>query len=335
MWFLLQGMTKTADGIIKGFYLASNVEEADNLDDVVFKYTYNSQDGTEKTKIIFLQAKHRDKETARRPQEKVTFNKLLSGSEADFSLQKYFTSYLRIKKQFSPNKVEDPIFGSRYEDVDCEFVIYSNALPGFTINRGGVEQLEETVQKVSVDKDSILYLSEEMSEANTYYRLSFGSDRNEEIVNALRYSAECNKLARELAESAFSKDGININNNIFKNYQIALKEKVLEIEKPRLAKFREGFLNGEKPLSGEESKFRSTFLEEVNKIVKEPSNWEEDKLKLELRSRNIKISDKFWNRENEGKLLLPNDSVDKNDIQEFLNRLKPVSYTHLDVYKRQ
>ena len=125
MWFLLEGTTRTKDGTINGFHLASNMEEAESFDDVVFKYTYNGQDGTEKTKILFLQAKRKEKEkeTAKRPQDKlITIGKLLSGADTDFSLQKYFTSYLMIKGNFSPAKVDDPIFGSRYEDVDLSLI---------------------------------------------------------------------------------------------------------------------------------------------------------------------------------------------------------------------
>ena len=194
-------------------------------------------------------------------------------------------------------------------------------------DRGGGNQLEESVQKLSVDKNSILYLSEETSEVNNYYRLSFGRATAEEIIKALEYSVLCNKLAKELAVSALSKDGINIRKPTFTRYQIPLKEKVFEMNKPKEAKFRESFLNGDEPLTAEDRKFRSIFLKEVRKIVKEAAEWSEEQLKLMLRNRNIKISEKFWKCDNEGKseerkLLLPSDSLDVNDIRDFLSRLK-------------
>lgn len=52
--FLLQGITKKEDGIIDSFYLATNMEEAGDFDDEIFKYTGGE---LKKSKILFIQAK--------------------------------------------------------------------------------------------------------------------------------------------------------------------------------------------------------------------------------------------------------------------------------------
>ncbi|WP_254229454.1 hypothetical protein [Wolbachia pipientis] len=107
MLFLLRGLTKTDD-----FYLAANMQEAGDFDDIVFKYRYRDQYGNEKLKIIFLQAKHRENLN-----NKITYNEITN---------KYFNSYSEIKRQFSEEQ-RNPIFRGEFEDLDCDFIIYTNA----------------------------------------------------------------------------------------------------------------------------------------------------------------------------------------------------------------
>ncbi|WP_265029750.1 ankyrin repeat domain-containing protein [Wolbachia endosymbiont (group A) of Philonthus cognatus] len=294
MLFLMKGPEKT-----NGFHLATNVKEAGDFDDVVFKYK-----DQEKSEVVFLQAKHR--ENPEKDGEKITLAKLFSESEkGDFNLKKYFNSYRKIKQQFSEEK-EDPIFGSKFEDSD--FVIYTNALPNFGEN-------DKSIEKIAVGQGEILNLEE----SGHYYKLRLDGEVDKERIDILQYTSDCKKLARELVNSIFSDKELDMNEGILRNYHIPLAEKVIQRkEGSEEGELRDSFLGDE------DNPFRSAFFEEVCKRS-EFTEKSEDELKSELKSISIKLPRNFG-RMNAKKVKypesLPGDLVSEGDIKEFLSKVK-------------
>ncbi|WP_264723580.1 ankyrin repeat domain-containing protein [Wolbachia endosymbiont (group A) of Cheilosia soror] len=294
MLFLMKGLEKT-----NGFHLATNVKEAGDFDDVVFKYK-----DQEKSEVVFLQAKHR--ENPEKDGEKITLAKLFSESEkGDFNLKKYFNSYRKIKQQFSEEK-EDPIFGSKFEDSD--FVIYTNALPNFGEN-------DKSIEKIAVGQGEILNLEE----SGHYYKLRLDGEVDKERIDILQYTSDCKKLARELVNSIFSDKELDMNEGILRNYHIPLAEKVIQRkEGSEEGELRDSFLGDE------DNPFRSAFFEEVCKRS-EFTEKSEDELKSELKSISIKLPGNFG-RMNAKKVKypesLPGDLVSEGDIKEFLSKVK-------------
>jgi hypothetical protein len=101
MLFVNRGLDYT-----KSFRLATEMDDAEKFDDVVFLY----KDHIGKDVIRFLQAKHKQDQ-----EKKISRNDLLTDTNGDFSLQKYFIAYLKIAK--------NPAFsGAEFKD----FIIFPN-----------------------------------------------------------------------------------------------------------------------------------------------------------------------------------------------------------------
>lgn len=250
MLLLLEGMKKKEDKELENFRLATNMEEAGDFDDVVFKYKYN-EGGEEKSKIIFLQAKHRQNPE----KEKITVDKLLSKSDkGDFLLKKYFTSYRKIKQQFSEGEV-DPIFGSKFEDSN--FIIYTNALSTFS-------NTDNSIKEADINESDFLRA---LDSQGKHYELEFDSNRKEEIVNILEDASDCRRLAKELAISISSGKGIDMQKDIFKSYHVALAEKVIDKTSTKEGKLKNNFLNDNESLSSEDREFRRVFLKKQEKFL--------------------------------------------------------------------
>ncbi|WP_353273619.1 tetratricopeptide repeat protein [Wolbachia endosymbiont (group A) of Agelastica alni] len=291
---LLKGVT---DERIGGFHLASNMEKADKFDDIVFKYEYR-EGIIEKSKIIFLQAKHKT------DQKGVNINSLLSDSESgDFSLKKYFISYHKIKQQFSETK--GPVFGSKFED--SEFIIYTNAL---FVKADGIKE-------GNIDQNDFLRISDSQSK---YYQLEFNGNKKERIVNLLKDSSDSRRLAKELVQSISSGKGIDMQKDIFQSYHTALQGKVIEkIDDKLEGKLSDNFLSDGRSLSPGDKEFRRVFLEEAGKVFKKQGS----ELKQELQNKVIKLSNKFGVNSGSENLALPNDDpVAEGEIKDFLDRFK-------------
>ncbi|XP_022822974.1 uncharacterized protein LOC111353968 [Spodoptera litura] len=108
---------------INDFLLGSNMESVGAFDDIICRYDVK---GGKKPKILFLQAKHRENPT----KGEITIDELLK-QNGDFSLCKYFDSYLKITRKFSPNN-DDKLFRGSVVDVDCYFIIFTSALENFS-----------------------------------------------------------------------------------------------------------------------------------------------------------------------------------------------------------
>ncbi|XP_050435597.1 uncharacterized protein LOC126842596 [Adelges cooleyi] len=97
------------------FRLASDLLEAEKFDDVVFQYRKNDE---EKWKSRLLQVKHKEGSTPDEELSKITKTDLISTDDHnDFSLQKYFRSYLKIKQRSKENSIYS-IFSDECEIED-------------------------------------------------------------------------------------------------------------------------------------------------------------------------------------------------------------------------
>lgn len=111
------------DKEVTKFYLGTNVDGVGDLDDVCFKYELNNDP---MQKMIFIQAKHRDDHD----KAKVSLSDLRTSS-SDFSLVKYFDSYMGIKNMFKKDN-NDLMFRGEIINVDCVLVLYTpskNSIP--------------------------------------------------------------------------------------------------------------------------------------------------------------------------------------------------------------
>ena len=94
------------------FSLASNMKNCGAFDDVVLQFSKESK----KKRCIFIQMKSKATKI-------VGFSSLMSMSKTDFSLMKYFLSYLEIKKSF--NEQNKTPFDGEFDD--SLFVLYTNS----------------------------------------------------------------------------------------------------------------------------------------------------------------------------------------------------------------
>ncbi|WP_265036256.1 ankyrin repeat domain-containing protein [Wolbachia endosymbiont (group A) of Anomoia purmunda] len=306
MLFLLQGETQKEDKKIDGFYLATNMEEAGDFDDVVFKYGYN-EDGVKKSEIVFLQAKHKENEKNEKgtkvKEKKVTIDRLLSQSEkGDFLLRKYFSTYRKIKQL----RLKKDHLMFRDDIGSCSFVVYTNAVLNFDKSRDSVEKA--CVEEKYTEPGDILNFK---GDSQKYYKLN----AVEKVVDALRHSLDYEVLVKELVQSVYC-GSIDRNKSILKDYQIFLVEGVIEKKNQREGKLRVEFLNGE-----QYREFSSAFFEGIKK--KEFAKKSVDELKEELKRKIIKLPNNFGcAEENDLKLPLPSRLCSDKEIEEFLSELK-------------
>ena len=109
---------------ITQFYLGTNVKGIGDFDDVVFRYDVIDQS---QSKIIFLQAKHKENIN----KDQLCYEKIFHES-GDFSLYKYFESYLNIKEKFNKSDTKDSVFSGTFEHIDSYFVIFTSAAENFS-----------------------------------------------------------------------------------------------------------------------------------------------------------------------------------------------------------
>ncbi|XP_063231947.1 uncharacterized protein LOC134536217 [Bacillus rossius redtenbacheri] len=106
----LRGLNYTED-----FFLATNFDGAGIFDDIVFKYTARDPAGEPKTRICFLQLKHKQRAV-------ITHTKLF-GPKGAFSLASYYKSFCEVRKTMSNN----PDFEFCGPFPQFEFILYTNA----------------------------------------------------------------------------------------------------------------------------------------------------------------------------------------------------------------
>ncbi|XP_069669145.1 uncharacterized protein [Periplaneta americana] len=101
------------------FRLASNMAELGNFDDIALQlYSTGNVTGTNNTiQTYFIQLKNKKK-------TKISEDQLLSSPKGDFSLFRYYPSYIEVEKQFESKKLCS-WFDGQFED--CLFILYTNA----------------------------------------------------------------------------------------------------------------------------------------------------------------------------------------------------------------
>ncbi|WP_341816351.1 ankyrin repeat domain-containing protein [Wolbachia endosymbiont (group A) of Nomada goodeniana] len=206
------------------FKLATEMDTAEKFDDLVFQYEKNNADGIEEKVGRFLQAKHKQDES-----KTISVNDLLTQTKTkgEFSLQKYFISYRKIKqnREFESNQSADK--------TSKDFVICTNI--GFKFGDKKCDlKLSEDIFDKKIDENDIL---------NTeLYRFKDNFTGKEQIVLVLKNAPDLVKLAKKLAECVlddkFISDDRSNNDpegNLFKSYQSALIDKVIDKESHKLS----------------------------------------------------------------------------------------------------
>ena len=115
------------------FKIASNVKGLTPLDDVIVEYLNDNS----RKKHIFLQLKSRARQS-------ITMSQLKS-KDGDFSLRKYYESYIKIEEKFNCSEERDKLEGSIDESL---FILYTNADVG--------ENLKSNIVKDNVEEEFLM-----------------------------------------------------------------------------------------------------------------------------------------------------------------------------------
>ncbi|XP_008207241.1 uncharacterized protein LOC100678007 [Nasonia vitripennis] len=137
MLFLYRGVSHKYS-----FRLGTEIQEAKKFDDLVFEYDVRGE-----RVYRLLQAKHRLDES-----KTINAGNLLSENDGDFSLAKYFFSYLALKKDklFSGGKVKDVTICT-----NIDFDIQNLERNGISVER--IEERDEILDVKSARKESARY----------------------------------------------------------------------------------------------------------------------------------------------------------------------------------
>ncbi|WP_341816186.1 ankyrin repeat domain-containing protein [Wolbachia endosymbiont (group B) of Elophila nymphaeata] len=257
MLFLKRGLNKSYN-----FRLATEMDAAEKFDDLVFQYENERKDG----KVYrFLQAKHKQDES-----KKIAVNDLLTEKDEDFSLQKYFLSYRKIK--------QNPEFNDKRDELK-DFVICTN------IDLG--DDLQNSFERLE-DEDDIISIKVG-NNSKEPKRLKFkegGSLKKESLTSIFIEVSDLKRLAKKLAEYVFGNNNnnkiIGLKDDLFKKYHGALAERVIDIQ---TKKFKEDFVSGSSNLPEEVKEFRKVLLEK--------SGLSEEDFKRDLKTKSLKISGTF------------------------------------------
>ncbi|MBD0391663.1 hypothetical protein IC220_04270 [Wolbachia endosymbiont of Pentalonia nigronervosa] len=170
------------------FRLATEMAEAEKFDDLVFRYT----DSQGSIKYRFLQAKHRQ---FLEEKNKIKVRDLISNSDNDFSLQKYFVSYLKDKekKEFKDGELED-------------FIICTNTDFDFELSTTKKDQIRTKDNKKTwkayfsekTDDDTVLNLG------GKRYQFNKDSEIRGKIISELKPIFQ-----KSLKKNRLSGDGVN------------------------------------------------------------------------------------------------------------------------------
>lgn len=236
MLFLKRGLNKNYS-----FLLATEMDAAEKFDDLVFQYENEMKD-----KIIFrfLQAKHKQDESKR-----ITMHELLTEKDGDFSLQKYFLSYLKIKEknEFKGN--------TEFKD----FVICTNI--------GVDENLQDSFERVT-EEDDILGVP---YAGKASKRLKFKKDFTDKskLISVLVKNTDFHRLATRLSHCIEKNYKIDLKDKLFVQYQGWLAREIIDVENKKL---QQNFVEGN-DLSEPVQKFRdilcSLIIKKQQQIIEE------------------------------------------------------------------
>ncbi|CAH1643003.1 unnamed protein product [Spodoptera littoralis] len=149
------------DADIEEFYLATNIRDIGDFDDVCFRFQMQEDDRT-KHVVCFKQAKHREVTD----KAKLTVPSI-RGTSGQFSLARYFDSFLKIKQKFvKKGKVFDPMFEGEFNEIDCYFIFYTPLQESFdrklVDNKPICSKLHELI--FTGDKDEVFQFDYEPSD---------------------------------------------------------------------------------------------------------------------------------------------------------------------------
>ncbi len=210
------------------FRLGTEVETAAKFDDLVFHY----KTGTESSWTYrFLQAKHKQDES-----RKINVHDLLTDRDDDFSLQKYFISYCKIKKDLKEDiKKQHKEFTDAKIDAKTaaalqDFILCTNIDFDFdnSFNQPDLKKLlgSSLYLKPVPEDDDILDVSTP-SKNPQRYRLVV--DEQHELYEKLRETSNLYLLAKELADHVLNNKKLELRSDIFRKYHVALvNEKVID-----------------------------------------------------------------------------------------------------------
>ncbi|KAL1492197.1 hypothetical protein ABEB36_012680 [Hypothenemus hampei] len=236
MLFLKRALDKRYE-----FNLGTEVEDAEKFDDIVFKYKTRGEIG--KNEIRFVQAKHKQDESKR-----ITAQDLLTDKDDDFSLQKYFISYSKIKKKHEFNKGELK-----------DFILYTN----IKFDSDDLQKEEIKIEEIEENDDILITKS-----GNSALRYKFIIQKEHKLYEKLRETSDLYLLAKKLAQHISDGKPLQLGTDIFKLYHVPLCETVFQIQKTKFknkeekgvpkkyVKFRDNFLNGNN-LTKDVSNFRN------------------------------------------------------------------------------
>jgi hypothetical protein len=196
MLFLKRGLEKRYT-----FRLATEMDAAKKFDDLVFQYQNERQDGRV---YRFLLAKHKQDET-----KKIISGDLLMETDDEFSLQKYFISYRKVK--------QSPEFKGELKD----FILCTNI--NFDFNE--LQQAQINTKRIT-DSDDILEIT---SLGKSAVRYQLVVDNQSELYKILRKTSDAHRLAKALVEHIYNGKDITLRSDIFKSYYMAQSKKINDI----------------------------------------------------------------------------------------------------------
>ena len=279
-WKLLMLFAFNCHQLGYDFRLATEMPAAEKFDDVVLQYVKAESDVKH---FRFLQAKHFQTESDRK---KITAQDLLQKEDGKFSLQKYFLSFQKIKRNllFQSGELQD-------------FIICTNN--DFHFDNGCRHQsLKKLHHKEPLYLEPVTEADEMLNVGGEHYQfVSSSHPERPAVVSVLTLifdeMSEPRKLAKMLAEHLLEDKEIKLN-GLFKDYHIALASFVFNIRENKLAKtFVEGTLD-DQSCSGALA-FREALHEAIaERIKKQPTKQNKQHPKGEKLTHNCIVSDTLW-----------------------------------------
>lgn len=259
MLFLFRGLKKEYS-----FLLATEMIAAEKFDDLIFMYENEKKDGNI---YRFLQAKHKLNECT-----KITAKDLFI-EKGPFYLEKYFKSYSKIK--------QNPLFNKKNSELK-DFVICTNI--------DFEECLQINFSQIENEND-IFDMKHSSRKESKRLKLKEGNfPLRQQIISNFKNASVLNKLAKILVECVTNQKQIQLNDELFCQYNGILTENVIDIEN---SKFHNNFLNGnQKELENFRNAFFEAYLKQSKNQVNVAAFWQE------MRVKKLQISPNFKNNLN-------------------------------------
>lgn len=279
------------------FRLATELVEAEKFDDLVFQCENEQRD---RITHRFVQAKHRHDES-----KKITAKDLLSKKGDDFSLQKYFISFRKIKKS------------REFEGELKDFIICTN----INFDFHGLKKAQIGTNEMT-DED-VFFPKVTVAEGKSAKRYQLVFNDGHALFETLRNTSDVHKLAEELFKLVKDKKNYNFQNTIFQAYQEALvRENIFVLDTKKfnekkggnVVKFSEMFIENYYKLSKNAQNLREALQAHLNKV--EGLSLDRTEEFILTKPSGVKSSDQFCKD-----FSLPADNICDEEIEDFLNKL--------------